>query len=670
MLTKPFDLVSKFSPSGDQPKAIKELVNNLKNNEKHQVLLGVTGSGKTFTIANVIKSINKPTLIISPNKTLAAQLYSEFKSFFPNDAVEYFISYYDYYQPEAYIPQSDTYIEKDASINEKIDRLRLHATTSLLSQKNCIIIASVSCIYGLGSPDDYKDLVIILEKNNQNFNRKSFLNNLVVMQYNRSDNFFKPGTFRIKGDTIDIFPPYGETAIKIEFFDTEIERILIFNPLTNKIIKEKEIIIIYPAKHFVMQREKILKAIKNIRLELSERLKVFEKQGKLLEMQRLKQKVEYDMEILNEVGYCSGIENYSRHLTNRKEFERPYCLIDYFEGDFLTIIDESHIAIPQIKAMYNGDKARKTTLVEYGFRLPSALDNRPLKFEEFENLMKNVIYLSATPGDYEIEKSHGHIVEQIIRPTGLVDPIVNVRPIKNMMNVVFDEVNKIIKNGEKILITTLTKKMAEEMSEFLIENNIKSKYIHSEIDALKRVKILTEFREGVFDCLVGINLLREGLDLPEVSLVIILDADKEGFLRSERSLIQTAGRAARNIHGKILMFADTITGSMERAIAEMNRRRKLQLEYNKKHNIIPKTIKKDIDKDLANYSEENNKYIFSETNYSIDAEFFTKNKKDLIKELKKEMEMAAEAWDFEKAKKLRDKIFELEKKQNESKKLI
>ena len=440
--------------------------------------------------------------------------------------------------------------------------------------------------------------------------------------------------------------------------------------MTNKIIKEKEIIIIYPAKHFVMQREKILKAIKNIRLELSERLKVFEKQGKLLEMQRLKQKVEYDMEILNEVGYCSGIENYSRHLTNRKEFERPYCLIDYFEGDFLTIIDESHIAIPQIKAMYNGDKARKTTLVEYGFRLPSALDNRPLKFEEFENLMKNVIYLSATPGDYEIEKSHGHIVEQIIRPTGLVDPIVNVRPIKNMMNVVFDEVNKIIKNGEKILITTLTKKMAEEMSEFLIENNIKSKYIHSEIDALKRVKILTEFREGVFDCLVGINLLREGLDLPEVSLVIILDADKEGFLRSERSLIQTAGRAARNIHGKILMFADTITGSMERAIAEMNRRRKLQLEYNKKHNIIPKTIKKDIDKDLANYSEENNKYIFSETNYSIDAEFFTKNKKDLIKELKKEMEMAAEAWDFEKAKKLRDKIFELEKKQNESKKLI
>jgi excinuclease ABC subunit B len=663
-MSEKFNLKSKFNPSGDQPKAINNILKNLADNKNHQILLGVTGSGKTFTIANVIQKLNKPTLILSPNKTLAAQLYSEFKAFFPDDAVEYFISYYDYYQPEAYIPQSDTYIEKDASVNEKIDRLRLRATTSLLSQKNCIIVASVSCIYGLGSPEDYKGMIIILNKNDRNFHRKEFLSTLVSMQYSRSDNFFAQGNFRIKGDIIDVFPPYFESAVRIEFFDNEIERILMFDPLTGKILKEKESFVIYPAKHFVMRREKIEKSIINIKKELEDRLKVLESEKKLLEAQRLKQKVEYDMEILNEMGYCNGIENYSRHLTDRKEFERPYCLLDYFEGDFLTIIDESHIAIPQLRAMYNGDRSRKETLVNYGFRLPSALDNRPLKFDEFENMTKSVIYVSATPGDYEIEKSKNNIVEQIIRPTGLVDPLINIRPIKNMMETIFNEVQLVIARKERILITTLTKKMSEELTEYLIEHDIKAKYIHSEIDALSRIKILTEFRQGKFDCLVGINLLREGLDLPEVSLVIILDADKEGFLRSERSLIQTAGRAARNVNGKILMFADTMTGSMERAISEMNRRRKIQLEYNEKNNIIPQTIKKDIDKELSDYGEEGkiDKTKKSLLREKVDLQYFARDKKEIIKDLKEEMQLAVENWDFEKAAELRDKILELEGK--------
>jgi excinuclease ABC subunit B len=663
-MSEKFNLKSKFNPSGDQPKAINNILKNLADNKNHQILLGVTGSGKTFTIANVIQKLNKPTLILSPNKTLAAQLYSEFKAFFPDDAVEYFISYYDYYQPEAYIPQSDTYIEKDASVNEKIDRLRLRATTSLLSQKNCIIVASVSCIYGLGSPEDYKGMIIILNKNDRNFHRKEFLSTLVSMQYSRSDNFFAQGNFRIKGDIIDVFPPYFESAVRIEFFDNEIERILMFDPLTGKILKEKESFVIYPAKHFVMRREKIEKSIINIKKELEDRLKVLESEKKLLEAQRLKQKVEYDMEILNEMGYCNGIENYSRHLTDRKEFERPYCLLDYFEGDFLTIIDESHIAIPQLRAMYNGDRSRKETLVNYGFRLPSALDNRPLKFDEFENMTKSVIYVSATPGDYEIEKSKNNIVEQIIRPTGLVDPLINIRPIKNMMETIFNEVQLVIARKERILITTLTKKMSEELTEYLIEHDIKAKYIHSEIDALSRIKILTEFRQGKFDCLVGINLLREGLDLPEVSLVIILDADKEGFLRSERSLIQTAGRAARNVNGKILMFADTMTGSMERAISEMNRRRKIQLEYNEKNNIIPQTIKKDIDKELSDYGEEGkiDKTKKSLLREKVDLQYFARDKKEIMKDLKEEMQLAVENWDFEKAAELRDKILELEGK--------
>ncbi|MDR0675454.1 MAG: excinuclease ABC subunit UvrB [Elusimicrobiota bacterium] len=662
-----FHLTSKFTPSGDQPKAINELLKNLDENKNHQILLGVTGSGKTFTIANVIQKFNKPTLILSPNKTLAAQLYSEFKAFFPNDAVEYFISYYDYYQPEAYIPQSDTYIEKDAAVNEKIDRLRLRTTTSLLTQKNCIVIASVSCIYGLGSPDDYKGMIIMLDKN-KSFNRKDFLNDLISLQYNRNDKFFEQGCFRIKGNIIDIFPPYLETAFRIEFFDDEIEKMIIFDPLTGKKLNERQTFVIYPAKHFVMRQTKLENAIKKIKNELSIRLKQLEAEKKMVEAYRLKQKVEYDIEILNEMGYCNGIENYSRHITGRNEGEPPFCLIDYFEDEFLTIIDESHIAIPQIRGMYNGDRARKENLVNYGFRLPSALDNRPLKFDEFEKKIHSVIYVSATPGDYEIEISKNNIVEQIIRPTGLVDPLVSIRPTNNMMENVFHEVNKVIDRKERILITTLTKKMAEELTEYLIEHDIKAKYLHSEIDALARVKILTDFRQGNFDCLVGINLLREGLDLPEVSLVIILDADKEGFLRSERSLIQTSGRAARNVNGKILMFADEITGSMERAISEMNRRRQIQIDYNIKNNITPKTIKKDIDKELSDYGEKgevenkskNNKNVFKE---KMNLEYFARNKKDIIKELKEEMKIAVDNWDFEKAAKLRDqiKIFDLEK---------
>ncbi len=658
-MTQIFHLKSKFKPDGDQPKAISQLVSGIKSGKNYQTLLGVTGSGKTFTIANVIKELELPTLILSPNKTLAAQLYSEFKSFFPDDNVEYFISYYDYYQPEAYIPQSDTYIEKDASINEKIDRLRLRATTSLLSQKNCIIVASVSCIYGLGSPEDYKGMILFIDKAKK-LARKQFLKNLISMQYFRNEVDFSQGAFRIKGDMIDIFPPYLEYAIRIEIFEDEVERIISFDPLTGDVIKSHDFFVLYPAKHFVVQRQKLETAIESIQQELVERLATLEKEKKLLEAQRLKQKTEYDLEILNEMGYCNGIENYSRHLTGRKEGERPFCLLDYFGGKFLTIIDESHIAIPQLRAMYNGDRSRKETLVDYGFRLPSALDNRPLKFEEFEKMVNPVVFLSATPGDYELVKSENQVVEQIVRPTGLVDPIVNIRPTKGMMQSIFDEIKIVLKRKERTLITTLTKKLAEQLSEYLIENNVKAKYLHSEIVALDRVKILSDFREGKFDCLIGINLLREGLDLPEVSLVIIIDADKEGFLRSERSLVQTAGRAARNINGKIIMFADTITGSMERAIGEMNRRRKLQLEYNEKHKITPKTIKKEIDTELSeygkNFDDEKKKNILKDVKLKYIA-----NKPELIKKLKKEMEVASNNWDFEKAAELRDKIVELEK---------
>ena len=660
MIKDKFKLKSKFSPDGDQPQAINKLISGIKNHQNNQILLGVTGSGKTFTIANVIKELNIPTLVISPNKTLAAQLYSEFKTFFPEDAVEYFISYYDYYQPEAYIPQSDTYIDKDAAVNEKIDRLRLRATTSLLSQNNCIVVASVSCIYGLGSPEDYKGMIIILNKN-EKISRKQFLKDLVAMQYTRNTTSFEQGNFRIKGDVVDIFPPYLDNAVRIEFFEDEIERILLFDALTGTVLKNKESFVVYPAKHFVVKRESLEKSLENIKLELKDRLVELERQNKLLEAQRLKQKTEYDLEMLNEMGYCNGIENYSRHLSNRAPGERPYCLIDYFGGEFLTIIDESHITVPQVRAMYNGDRSRKQTLVDYGFRLPSALDNRPLKFEEFENMVGPMIYVSATPGDYEMGKCQGEIVEQIIRPTGLVDPIVQVRPTQNMMKNVFEECSVVIKRKERILITTLTKKLAEGLAEFLVENDIKAKYMHSEIDALARIKIITEFRQGKFDCLVGINLLREGLDLPEVSLVIILDADKEGFLRSERSLIQTSGRAARNVNGKIIMFADSITGSMERAIGEMNRRREKQTEYNKKHNITPATIKKEIDRELMDYGEKLEGKGLKNILSDVKLKYLT-DPKDIIKVLKEEMKIAADNWDFEKAAEIRDRIEEIKNK--------
>ncbi|MCP4481283.1 MAG: excinuclease ABC subunit UvrB [bacterium] len=648
-----FKLNAPFSPSGDQPQAIKELIVNIESGKKHQTLLGVTGSGKTFTIANLVEHFNMPTLIISPNKTLAAQLYSEFKNFFPDDAVEYFISYYDYYQPEAYMPQSDTYIEKDASINDKIDRLRLRATASLLTQKNVIIIASVSCIYGLGSPEDYKGMVTILKKG-QTINRKELLSDLVNMQYVRNELAFESGTFRIKGEVIDIYPAYLEYAVRLEFFDDELERIVLFNPVSGDILEEKEGFVVYPAKHFVMARSKIEKSIGNIRVELKGWLKELESAGKIVEAQRLKQKTEYDLEMLNELGYCNGVENYSRHLGGRAAGSRPFCLIDYFNKPFLTVIDESHMGVSQIRGMYNGDRARKQTLVDYGFRLPSALDNRPLQFDEFEALTGQTIYVSATPADYELEKSEDRIVEQIIRPTGLIDPEVKIRPIKGMMKELFKELKIIIKREERALVTTLTKKMAEDLSEYFIENGLKARYLHSEITALERVKIIAEFRQGRFDCLIGINLLREGLDLPEVSLVAILDADKEGFLRSERSLIQTSGRAARNANGKVLMFADRITGSMERALFEMNRRRKKQLEYNKVNNIVPLTITKDIDQELVEYSTGENKVAEKKGAY------FT-GKDERIRYLKQEMALAVEEWDFERAAELRDKIKSLNK---------
>ncbi|MFC1485307.1 excinuclease ABC subunit UvrB [bacterium] len=658
MSLKKFNLISKYTPAGDQPKAIKSLVQGIKDNCRDQILLGVTGSGKTFTIANVIQKVNMPVLVISPNKTLAAQLYSEFKAFFPNNPVEYFISYYDYYQPEAYIPHTDTYIEKDSSVNEKIDRLRLKATTSLLDSKNCIIVASVSCIYGLGSPEDYEDMIVSV-KIGDVLSRKEILSKLVSIQYERNEIAFIQGKFRVKGDIVDIFPAYLDTAVRIEFFEDEVDRIVDFNPVSGEILGKRESATIYPAKHFVIKRSKLETAIVLIKKELKERLKELEGKNKLLEAQRLEQKTEYDIEMLNEMGYCSGIENYSRHLSGRKEGQRPFCLIDYFPKPFLTIIDESHVSVPQIRAMYNGDRARKKTLVKYGFRLPSALDNRPMKFMEFEKTVDPVVYISATPGDYELTRADKKIVEQIIRPTGLVDPYISVRPHENMIKDIFKEVRKVIARGERVLITTLTKRLAEDLAEYFDENDFRARYMHSEIHALERVKIITEFRQGKFDCLIGINLLREGLDLPEVSLVVITDADKEGFLRSERSLIQVSGRASRNVNGQIIMYADKITGSMRRAIDEMDRRRKLQIEYNKKYNIKPETIKKDIDKELAEYGKEKEESLkVKEKNI----EYFGGDKKALIEMLKEEMKIAAEDWDFERAAELRDRIKKLEKR--------
>lgn len=651
-----FQLVSKFKPQGDQPEAIRKLVEGIKQGKKHQTLLGATGTGKTFTISNVIKEVNKPTLVIAHNKTLAGQLYSEFKEFFPNNAVEYFVSYYDYYQPEAYVPSTDTYIEKDARINDEIDKLRHSATSALFERKDVIIVASVSCIYGLGSPEEYRENVLSLRVGME-IDRNRMLRKLVDIQYERNDINFTRGTFRVRGDVVEIFPASrDEHCIRVEFFGDEIDRIREVDALTGEIMGEREHVAIFPASHFVTREEIMKIAIQNIEKELEERLEELRSQGKLLEAQRLEQRTRYDLEMMREMGFCSGIENYSRHLTLRPPGSTPYTLLDYFPDDFLIVIDESHVTIPQIRGMYNGDRARKQVLVDYGFRLPSALDNRPLRFDEFEERVHQVIYVSATPGPYELEKAPD-VVEQIIRPTGLLDPTIDVRPIEGQIDDLIGEIQERVKRNERVLVTTLTKKMAEDLTDYLKEIGIKVRYLHSEIKTLERIEIIRDLRLGVFDVLVGINLLREGLDIPEVSLVAILDADKEGFLRSEHSLIQTIGRAARNANGHVIMYADTITKSMEKAINETRRRRAIQEEYNRKHGIVPKTIQKEIrDVIRATYAAEDSAaYAPLEKIGKM-----TKDEKEqLIQNLEKEMKEAAKALDFERAAELRDIIFEL-----------
>jgi len=647
-----FRLVSNFKPAGDQPEAIEKLVQGIKSGYKFQTLLGVTGSGKTFTIANVIEQVQKPTLIISHNKSLAAQLYSEFKSFFPENAVEYFISYYDYYQPEAYVPESDLYIEKDASINEEIERLRLKATSSLLTRNDVIIVASVSCIYNIGSPDEVKELVVFLKQGLEK-GRESLMNQLVGIQYKRNDIQFTQGTFRVRGDIVDIFPADEKNGIRVEFFDDYIEKIYMFDPLTGNIIQQLDEVIIFPAKHFITTKPRIEEAVKNIKIELEMRIAEFEKQGKLLEAQRLLQRTLFDCEMLLELGYCPGIENYSMHLSGRRPGERPFCLIDYFPKDSLMVIDESHVTIPQIQGMYEGDHSRKLTLVEYGFRLPSALENRPLKFEEFESLINQAICISATPAEWEIKKSNNRIIEQIVRPTGIVDPQVIVKPAVNQVDDLINEIQKHILSNERVLVTTLTKRMAEELAQYLNEIGIKVRYMHSEIDTIQRVEILRGLRLGEFDVLVGINLLREGLDLPEVALVAILDADREGFLRSERSLIQTAGRAARNVRSEVILYADEMTDSIKRALAEMERRRNKQLEYNKIHNITPRSIVKTKDEILKATSVADR--LLSEDKKEEDSF-------EEIERLYKEMADAVSLMDFERAAEIRDRIKDIKKK--------
>lgn len=644
-----FKLHSKFKPTGDQPEAIEKITTELKKGTKEIILKGVTGSGKTFTMANIIEKVKKPTLVIAHNKTLAYQLASEFKEFFPENRVEFFVSYYDYYQPEAYVPQSDTYIEKDSSINDEIDKLRHSATMSLFERKDVIIVASVSCIYGLGDPIDYENLVISLRPGMVK-DRDEIIKKLVEIQYVRNDINFVRGTFRVRGDCLDIFPASSsEDSIRIEFFADEIDKIYTINSTTGEIVGSRFHVAIYPASHFATSKEKIKRAIGTISEELDKRVLELERENKLLEAQRLKQRTNYDLEMLEEIGFCTGIENYSAHLSARKRGSRPYTLIDYFPKDFLTIIDESHVTVPQIGAMYEGDRSRKQNLVDYGFRLPSALDNRPLKFTEFENLVKQILYVSATPGKYE--KSHNlKEVEQIIRPTGLLDPLIEVRKTKGQIDDIIAEVNSVIKNKQRVLITTLTKKMAENLTDYLKKVGIKTRYLHSDIDTIERMEIIRDLRVGKFDCLVGINLLREGLDLPEVSLVIITDADKEGFLRSETSMIQTIGRAARNVDGRVLMYADSITKSMDIAIKETNRRRKIQNEYNLKHNITPKSVKKDIREIIKATKVEKVKEKYNEKDYSItDYESF-------LNELENEMLLAADNLEFERAASIRDEI--------------
>lgn len=657
-MTAKFNLVSDYPPQGDQPYAIKKLVEGIRNGYKYQTLLGVTGSGKTFTMANVIQEVQLPTLVISHNKTLAAQLCSEFRNFFPDNAVEYFVSYYDYYQPEAYIARTDTYIEKDSSINEEIDRLRLSATSSLLERRDVIIVASVSCIYGLGSPEDYQELVLKVNKN-EVFKRDNILESLINIHYERNDIDFHRGRFRVRGDVIEIFPSYLEYAFRIELWGDVIEAISEIDPLTGKVIKRRDKLIVYPAKHFVTTKDKLERATLSIEEELRQRLKYFNKEGKILEAQRLEQRTKYDLEMLKEVGYCSGIENYSRHISGRKSGEPPATLLDYFPSDFMMFIDESHVTIPQLRGMFAGDKSRKDSLVGYGFRLPSAYDNRPLYFKEIENYMEKVIFVSATPAKCELERSK-QIVEQIIRPTGLVDPEIILEPAKNQIDNLIEKIKKRTEKKERVLVTTLTKRMAEDVAEYLDEINIKAKYLHSEIKTLERINILKDLRLGKFNVLVGVNLLREGLDLPEVSLVAILDADKEGFLRSETSLIQTMGRAARNINGTVILYCENITGSIRRAVKETSRRRKIQLEYNRKYEIIPKTIIKPVE-EFAIIDNINNFEDFSTVNEEHEKYLSQNNLWLLIKSLEKEMKQAAKDLDFERATLLRDEIRRLKK---------
>ena len=655
-----FQLVSNFKPSGEQPMAIDKLYNNLVNGKNSQVLLGVTGSGKTFVMANLIEKLQRPALIISPNKILAAQLYSEFKSFFPNNAVEYFISYYDYYQPEAYIPATDTYIEKDSSVNDHIDRLRLKATTSILERNDVIVVASVSSIYNLGAPEEYQNMCVKISLG-QKIPIDTLLRELISIHYERNEIDFFRGKFKVKGDTVEIFPAYLETAIKVEFFGDEIDAIKEFDPISGNILNKKDVCYIYPAKHFVTTNDKLKIALKNIEAELNERVAVLKAEGKLLEAQRLLQRTKYDMEMLQETGFCNGVENYSRHLSLRPAGSRPTTLIDYFlsnpkTSNFLLIADESHITLPQIRGMYEGDRSRKQTLINFGFRLPSALDNRPLKFNEFESIIKQSVMVSATPGKYELEKAKNDIVELVIRPTGLVDPEIIIRPIDGQIQDMIKEIKKVIAKKQRVLITTLTKRMSEDLTAYLKDQGFRVEYMHSEIESLKRIEIIRDLRLGKFDILVGINLLREGLDLPEVTLVVILDADKEGFLRSEQTLIQTCGRAARNVDGKVIFYADKITGSMDRALTEMRRRRNKQLEYNKIHKITPKTIIKAI-ANLEEFQEKVKDEKLMVLSEEIDETYITtKNIDNILKSLEKQMKEAADNLDFESATLFRDRI--------------